>query len=545
MTATGTAARLVRVSRGPPPGRGRRPPWPPATTPTTRCAGSTSPTSRRWRWPTDARDADAGGTAREAVAAARARRARQLGAGAVRGARAASPLRAAVRLPAGRRHPPAGQSRGWPPSLLAGDGVRPGRRAGVLHAGRAAAADGRDPAAGGRRHARRSPTDRSRWPTGWRRSCSAPGAGRDRGGDRSCASSSAEPGDRPRGGGRARSRSLLARAHAAAAGRVRPRRRRDRGRGSRARRWCCSAPASSISPRRSPTRGSPRRSPAARLRIDGLDDLTPRRARRGFCAPSTRAPSGWSCSPRRAARRPRSRDRAALDRGGAAPPLRRARAGLERLHRRRATRSEVAAKFRLSVEQIRAAAEVSLIAARSRGDEMPLAGGPGPRRPPCVLVAPGRAGRAPGPRLRLGRPRPSRAPARPAALDLGLPAPPRPGAVGVGLRGDRLADPGAQGPVRRASRGPARRWRPRCWAPSSGSTCSAWTWRRSSPSTSGRPRRTWSGSSPPPTAPTRSCSSTRPTPCSASAPRSRTRTTATPTSRSPTCCSAWRPTRAR
>jgi adenylate kinase family enzyme len=35
--------------------------------------------------------------------------------------------------------------------------------------------------------------------------------------------------------------------------------------------------------------------------------------------------------------------------------------------------SEVAAKFRLSVEQIRAAAEVSLLTARSRGDELPLA----------------------------------------------------------------------------------------------------------------------------------------------------------------------------
>ena len=36
--------------------------------------------------------------------------------------------------------------------------------------------------------------------------------------------------------------------------------------------------------------------------------------------------------------------------------------------------SEVAAKFRLSIEQIRAAAEVSLLTARSRGEEMPLAG---------------------------------------------------------------------------------------------------------------------------------------------------------------------------
>ena len=44
-----------------------------------------------------------------------------------------------------------------------------------------------------------------------------------------------------------------------------------------------------------------------------------------------------------------------------------------------------------------------------------------------------------------------------------------------------------------------------------------------------------------PRQPTPSCSSTRPTPCSASAPRSRTRTIAMPTSRSATCCSAWKP----
>ena len=40
----------------------------------------------------------------------------------------------------------------------------------------------------------------------------------------------------------------------------------------------------------------------------------------------------------------------------------------------------------------------------------------------------------------------------------------------------------------------------------------------------------------------RSCSSTRPTRCSASAARCATATTATPTSRSATCCSGWRPT---
>ena len=61
-------------------------------------------------------------------------------------------------------------------------------------------------------------------------------------------------------------------------------------------------------------------------------------------------------------------------------------------------------------------------------------------------------------------------------------------------------------------------------------------------STSARPRRTSTASSPRPRAPTRSSSSTRPTRSSASAPRCATRTTATPTSRSPTCCSGWTPT---
>ena len=49
-------------------------------------------------------------------------------------------------------------------------------------------------------------------------------------------------------------------------------------------------------------------------------------------------------------------------------------------------------------------------------------------------------------------------------------------------------------------------------------------------------------SSTPPRTAARSCCSTRPMRCSASAARSRTATTATPTSRSATCCSAWRPT---
>lgn len=71
----------------------------------------------------------------------------------------------------------------------------------------------------------------------------------------------------------------------------------------------------------------------------------------------------------------------------------------------------------------------------------------------------------------------------------------------------------------RASRGPARRSRPRWSRPISDSTCTSSSCPRWSTSTSGRPRRTWSGSSPRPTGPTRSSSSTRRTRSSASARR--------------------------
>ena len=55
------------------------------------------------------------------------------------------------------------------------------------------------------------------------------------------------------------------------------------------------------------------------------------------------------------------------------------------------------------------------------------------RRPPRLVVTAGRARRPPAARPPLGRPRPARPPARAAARDLRLPAPPRPGAVGLGL----------------------------------------------------------------------------------------------------------------
>ena len=59
-----------------------------------------------------------------------------------------------------------------------------------------------------------------------------------------------------------------------------------------------------------------------------------------------------------------------------------------------------------------------------------------------------RARRAAGRRVPLGGPRPARAPARAAALDLRLPPPPRPRALRLGLRAHRRPHAGAEGPVR-------------------------------------------------------------------------------------------------
>ena len=87
-----------------------------------------------------------------------------------------------------------------------------------------------------------------------------------------------------------------------------------------------------------------------------------------------------------------------------------------------------------------------------------------------------------------------------------------------------------------ARRAPARRWRRRSSPPSSGSTCTASTSPRWSASTSARPRRTSSRSSPRAEDGTPCCSSTRPTRSSAGAPRSATPTTATPTPTPTTCC---------
>ena len=122
----------------------------------------------------------------------------------------------------------------------------------------------------------------------------------------------------------------------------------------------------------------------------------------------------------------------------------------------------------------------------------------------------------------------------PAAARARRPLPPR----RRGVRATGASPPRRRGARSRCSRGRrarARRSPPRSSPASSGSTCSSSTCRRSSASTSARPRRTSTRSSTPPGPATSCCSSTRPTRCSASARRSRTPATATPTSRSPTC----------
>ena len=206
---------------------------------------------------------------------------------------------------------------------------------------------------------------------------------------------------------------------------------------------------------------------------------------------------------------------------------------------------DVAAKFRLSMTQIVEASEVARLSATARGAEAPeptdldlgarqasssRLGELAARLPPGYrwedLVVPERQKRA-------------------AAVDQRVSAPPRPRAERLGLREDGRAHPGPEGAVRGRVRHRQDDGRAGDRGASSASRSSASTSPRPSASTSVRPRRTSTGSSAPPRAPTRSCSSTRPTRSSASAPRSATATTATPTSRSPTCCRRWRATRAR
>ena len=154
---------------------------------------------------------------------------------------------------------------------------------------------------------------------------------------------------------------------------------------------------------------------------------------------------------------------------------------------------DVAAKFRLSIEQIarrRPRSAASPRAPRGRRHA---------RRPPTSTSAratPPHRGSASSPRgstpaLQLGRPRAARAPARAAALDLRLPAPPRPRALRSGAtsgpsrarQGLKVLFAGESGTGKTMAGAGARR-------ASSASTSSASTSPPSSRSTSGRPRRT-------------------------------------------------------
>ena len=217
------------------------------------------------------------------------------------------------------------------------------------------------------------------------------------------------------------------------------------------------------------------RSTSTRERLDPARAHARRRARR-----SATAPCCWSrcrCRPSASAR-PRGRELTGAE-----------------------DTRDVSAKFRLSLDPDRAGRRGrARITARSRNGDAARAGGPRPRRPPRLLLAARRARHPARPRATAGRelvlPEP---PARDPRLDLRLPAPPRPRALRVGLRARRSRAPRGSRCCSRASRAPARRWPPRCSAPSSGSSSSASTSRRSSRSTSGRPRRTSTASSRPPT----------------------------------------------
>ena len=131
--------------------------------------------------------------------------------------------------------------------------------------------------------------------------------------------------------------------------------------------------------------------------------------------------------------------------------------------------SDVAAKFRLSLSQIAEAAEVATITAHTRGAATPE---PADLDLGARHASSSRLGELASQldaALQLDRPRAPRPPARDARLDLGVPAPPRPRAHRVGLREDRRAHPGPEGPVRRrvghrqddGRRGARRRARPR------------------------------------------------------------------------------------
>ena len=162
-------------------------------------------------------------------------------------------------------------------------------------------------------------------------------------------------------------------------------------------------------------------------------------------------------------------------------------------------------------------------------------------RPP---PAPGRAGPAPRAEGDLGRPRAARAGAAPALARSRPGRAARDGLRRLGLRPAHEPRPRHQRAVRRRERHGQDDGRRGARQRAARSTSTASTSRPSSASTSARPRRTCGGSSTRPRAAARSSSSTRRTRSSASAARSRTATTATPTSRSTTCCSAWRPTAA-
>ncbi len=198
-----------------------------------------------------------------------------------------------------------------------------------------------------------------------------------------------------------------------------------------ARSWSCTS-ATWSSATCSPTRCSSRRWKAARWSSRGSRTST---------RPSARAPCARSrqreertviAAPTRGAALALG-ERTTLLVEAAVADLRRAPPGVGRSHRCRRDRRrgrQVPALDRPDRRGRRGLAAVRQ-RRRPRGAD---AGGARPRRPPGLVVTARRARGAAPARLPLGGPRGARAPARAAAVDLRLPAPPRPRAVGLGLR---------------------------------------------------------------------------------------------------------------
>ena len=194
-------------------------------------------------------------------------------------------------------------------------------------------------------------------------------------------------------------------------------------------------------------RGDGRRDARRRARASacsastGLDDLKPPERARLLQAIDERRERTVVSSPHARAEALALSDRTALLVDVPMPSLRRAPRRVGASSPASADPRDVAAKFRLSIDQIGAAAEVSRIAARSRGATRPTHADLDLGARYASVSSLGELAARLDHALPLGRPRAARPPARPAALDLRLSAPPRPRPLRLGLRAARSPAP--------------------------------------------------------------------------------------------------------